>query len=114
MLVTQRPSELSDTVLSQCGTIIAHRLSNSRDQSNVESALPDSVAQIAQVLPSLRTGEVIVTGESVALPSRAMIDRPSPEPRAADPPIGSWKGTPEPNELTSAVQILRGGDASGD
>jgi uncharacterized protein len=114
MLVTQRPSELSDTVLSQCGTIVAHRLSNSRDQSNVESALPDSVAQIAQVLPSLRTGEVIVTGEAVALPSRAMIDRPSPEPRAADPPIDSWKGAPEQNELASAVQVLRGGDTSGD
>jgi hypothetical protein len=62
----------------------------------------------------LRTGEVIVSGEAVALPSRAMIDRPSPEPMAADPPIGSWKGAPKPNELTSAVHVLRGGDASGD
>src|SRR5690606_22566829 len=59
MLVTQRPSELPDTALAQCGTLISLRLSNSSDQGKIRSALPDSVSGLAEALPSLRTGEAI-------------------------------------------------------
>ena len=76
MLVSQRPSELPDTALSQCGTLIALRLTNSTDQGRIRSALPDAIEGLAAVLPSLRTGEAIVSGEAVTLPARVLVNRP--------------------------------------
>lgn len=93
-LVTQRPSELPDTALSQCGTIISLRLTNSADQATVRSALPDAVAGLASVLPSLRTGEALISGEAIALPTRTALRRPDPEPRAADPSLDGWRISP--------------------
>ena len=91
LLVTQRPSELPDTALAQCGTLIALRLSNSADQAKVRHALPDSVAGLAEVLPSLRTGEAIISGEAIILPARTVIDRPDPLPLAEDPTLAAWQ-----------------------
>ncbi|MCA1674053.1 MAG: ATP-binding protein, partial [Actinobacteria bacterium] len=70
LLVTQRPTELPKTALAQSGTLIALRLSNAEDQGAIRAALPDSVSCLAAVLPSLRTGEAIVSGEAVVLPAR--------------------------------------------
>lgn len=108
MLVTQRPSELPDTALAQCGTIIALRLSNSSDQAKIRAALPDSVAGLAAVLPSLRTGEAIVTGESLALPARCLVDAPDPFPNAHDPDLDSWRATPHVPDLNAALVSWRG------
>lgn len=94
-LVSQRPSELPDTALSQCGTILALRLTNSTDQTTVRSALPDTVSGLAAILPSLRTGEALVSGESIALPTRATIRRPAPEPHAGDPELDGWRLNPK-------------------
>lgn len=107
-LVTQRPSEMSETALSQAGTIISHRLTNPKDQSRVESILPDSLAELAAVLPSLRTGEALVTGESVMLPSRVLVPRPFPAPKADDPPLGSWRSDESQNDVGTAVSRMRG------
>ena len=85
MLVSQRPSELPDTTLSQCGTLIALRLSNSADQGMIRSALPDSIEGLASTLPSLRIGEAIVSGEAVTLPARVLVNRPNPTPQSEDP-----------------------------
>jgi DNA helicase HerA-like ATPase len=71
--------------LAQCGTIIALRLSNSDDQSTIKAALPDAIASLAAVLPSLRTHEAIISGEAVVLPSRACLDKPYPWPRGSVP-----------------------------
>jgi hypothetical protein len=107
-LVTQRPSELPDTALSQCGTIVALRLTNTSDQSTVRSALPDAVAGLAAVLPSLRTGEALVSGEAVALPSRISIRRPNPEPHAADPLLAEWRAQPkQPADASNAIKRWR-------
>lgn len=106
-LVTQRPSELPPTALSQCGTVIALRLTNGTDQGTVKSALPDSVAGLADVLPSLRTGEAIVSGEAVTLPTRVMIDMPNPVPDAADPSLQPWRSDAHPNELVAAISRWR-------
>lgn len=92
MLVTQRPTELPRTALAQCGTLIALRLSNSEDQGAIRAALPDTVAGLAAVLPSLRTGEAIVSGEALVLPSRVLVDRPEPLPEAEDPSLRAWRG----------------------
>ena len=94
LLVTQRPTELPKTALAQCGTVIALRLSNAEDQSTIRAALPDTVAGLAAVLPSLRTGEAIVSGEAVVLPARIVLDMPNPKPQADDPSLAPWRGAP--------------------
>lgn len=108
MLITQRPSELPDTALAQCGTLISLRLTNSGDQSKISAALPDSVSGLAEVLPSLRTGEAVITGESLIIPSRALINRPSPLPAANDPSLDSWRKAPTEPELAPALAAWRG------
>jgi hypothetical protein len=108
MVVSQRPAELSETALSQCGTFISMRLTNSGDQNRIKSALPDTVANLAEALPSLRTGEALVTGEAITLPSRVLIDRPQPEPSATDPALDSWYGERANNEVDKAVARWRG------
>lgn len=108
MVVTQRPTELPDTALAQCGTLIALRLANSSDQGTIRSALPDTVAGLASVLPSLRTGEAIISGEAVVLPSRALLRKPNPEPHAEDPSLESWKTEPTIPDLSQAIAEWRG------
>lgn len=87
MLVTQRPSEIDPTILSQCGTIFALRLTNSVDRSAVSSVSSDNLSDLMKMLPVLRTGEVIVVGEAVNLPVRAMVSPPPMRrrPDSADP-----------------------------
>ena len=108
MLVSQRPSELPETALSQCGTLIALRLTNSTDQGRIRAALPDAIEGLAAALPSLRTGETIVSGEAIALPARVMVDRPNPQPRSEDPSTGLWRQQKEIPDLTSALREWRG------
>lgn len=108
MLVSQRPTELPKTALAQCGTIIALRLSNSDDQGTIKSALPDAVAGLAAVLPSLRTHEAIISGEAVILPARACLDNPNPWPQAEDPSLKPWRGTPQVPYVEPALAKWRG------
>jgi len=74
-LVTQRPSELSPDVLSQCNTLFALRMSNQPDQEYVAKALPDSALGLINSLPALRTQEAIVVGEGVNVPVRLNMDQ---------------------------------------
>lgn len=83
MIVSQRPSEINSTILSQCGTFFAMRLSNSTDRSHVTGALPDNLDGLTNMLPILRTGEAIILGEAVGLPMRTMIAAP-PRDRRPD------------------------------
>jgi len=69
-LVSQRPAELDATILSQCSTLFAMRMTNDRDQAIVRSAVSDGAANLLAFLPSLGTGEVFAFGEGVALPTR--------------------------------------------
>lgn len=80
LVVSQRPSDVSRTILSQCNNFIALRLTNEQDQSAVKSVMPDSMAGIADVLPLLDIGEAIVLGDSVLLPSRIKLDPPKAKP----------------------------------
>ena len=107
LLVTQRPSELPDTALAQCGSLIALRLTNSADQTKIRAALPDSVSGLADVLPSLRTGEAIIAGESLALPSRSLIDLPNPLPAADDPSLEPWHTEPTMPNIAPALLAWR-------
>jgi hypothetical protein len=89
MIVSQRPSEVDDTILSQCGTFFALRMSNLRDRSSVQGTLPENLASMLEMLPVLRTGESIITGEAASLPLRCRIALPKEEhrPRSADPEV---------------------------
>jgi hypothetical protein len=107
-LVTQRPSELPDTALSQCGTLISLRLTNSADQNKIKAALPDNVTGLAEVLPSLRTGEALISGEALVLPARALIDRPDPAPMAEDPSLQAWREEPRLPEVGAVLAAWRG------
>ncbi len=93
MVVSQRPSEVNETVLSQCGTFFALRLSNPSDRNRVQGTLPDGLVGLLDVLPILRTGEAIVTGEAAKLPMRCRVTLPAKEhrPRSEDPPVSdNW------------------------
>ncbi len=107
LLVTQRPSELPDTALAQCGSLVALRLTNSADQAKIRSALPDSVAGLAAVLPSLRTGEAVITGEAMVLPARALVDIPNPLPEAEDPSLSPWREPATVPDLAPAIAAWR-------
>ncbi|WP_222946312.1 ATP-binding protein [Paraburkholderia sp. UCT31] len=93
MVVSQRPAEVDETVLSQCGTIVALRLSNPVDRSRVKGALPDNLAGLMDLLPVLRTGEAIIAGEAARLPVRCRITLPQEahQPKSADPNVSeAW------------------------
>lgn len=87
LFVTQRPSELDKTVLSQCGTIIALRMNNSKDKSYVSAAIQDELQAIVDLLSSLRVGECIISGEGVSIPSRVQFYRLSNAPKSTDPKV---------------------------
>ena len=94
MVVSQRPSEVNETVLSQCGTFFALRLSNPADRARVQGTLPDGLIGLLDVLPILRTGEAIVTGEAAKLPMRCRVTLPAKQhrPRSEDPEVSvKWK-----------------------
>lgn len=86
-LITQRPSELDETVLSQCGTIIALRMNNSKDRSYVGAAIQDELQSMVDLLPSLRTGEAIISGEGVKIPSRIQFYKLGHAPKSSDPVV---------------------------
>jgi uncharacterized protein len=82
-LITQRPSDLAEGVLSQCGTIIAMRLNNDRDQAFVKAAMPEGARGFLDTIPALRNREGIVCGEGVAIPIRVAFDDLEAEKRPA-------------------------------
>jgi hypothetical protein len=108
LMVTQRPTELPDTALAQCGTLVALRLSNTEDQGAIRAALPDTIAGLAAVLPSLRTFEAVVSGDAVILPARILIDRPDPMPQAEDPSLAPWRQEPRLPDVGPALAAWRG------
>jgi DNA helicase HerA-like ATPase len=81
-MVSQRPSEVSETIFAQCNNFIALRLTNSNDQNYVKRLFPDNSSAIADILPNLAPGEAIVVGDAVLLPSVIKMDKPKPEPRS--------------------------------
>lgn len=94
MLVSQRPSEIDETILSQCGTLIALRLSNPADRGRVKGALPDNLSGLMDLLPVLRTGETIISGEAARLPVRCRVSLPPADrlPRSSDPEVSTaWR-----------------------
>ena len=111
-LITQRPSDLAEGVLSQCGTIISMRLNNDRDQACVRAAMPEGARGFLDAIPALRNRECIVCGEGVAIPIRVRFDDLEPEkrPASSDPSFASsWRETgDEQGIITRTVKRWRG------
>ncbi|MAK98661.1 MAG: ATPase [Citromicrobium sp.] len=95
-LVTQRPSDLAEGVLSQCGTIISMRLNNERDQAFVKAAMPEGARSFLDTIPALRNRECIICGEGTAVPMRVTFDtlEVAKRPASDDPSFSAlWRET---------------------
>lgn len=96
LLASQRPYELSRTVLSQCGTLIAHRMLNPDDQNLVRHATPFAAREVLRQLPGLATQHAVVLGEAVTAPSYVRVRDIKDPPKSDDPDfIGAWRAGPE-------------------
>lgn len=82
MVVSQRPSEVSETVFAQCNNFVALRLTNQSDQSYIKNLMPDSTKSIGDILPNLGSGECIVVGDSIIMPTIIKMEKPNPEPKS--------------------------------
>ncbi|WP_206185351.1 ATP-binding protein [Sphingosinicella sp. CPCC 101087] len=105
-LITQRPSDLAEGVLSQCGTIIAMRLNNDRDQQFVKSAMPEGSRGFLDVIPALRNRECIVCGEGVSIPIRVAFDdlERDRRPASSDPLFSElWRQSGEEEAMVARV-----------
>ncbi|MFN0046326.1 MAG: ATP-binding protein [Sphingorhabdus sp.] len=105
-LITQRPSDLAEGVLSQCGTIISMRLNNDRDQAFVRAAMPEGARGFLDSIPALRNRECIICGEGVSIPIRVALDNLEEEKRpASEDPLFSvlWQETGGESEILERV-----------
>lgn len=97
-VVTQRPSEIDATVLSQCGTMIALRTTSPQDRSRVAAAFPDDLGSLVDLLPSLRTGEGLFVGEAMFVPSRVRVRHTQAPEGGQDPNVTErWRSEPRPS-----------------
>lgn len=109
LVVSQRPSDVSKTILSQCNNFLALRLTNDTDQSVIKRLMPDSLAGLTNVLPLLDTGEALMLGDAVLLPSRIKLDMPQIAPDSATRDFWKEWGTiaPDADAVRQAVESLR-------
>ena len=92
MLASQRPSEISETIFSQCNNFITMRLTNPNDQNYVKRLLPDTMGQLIEKMPTLKSGECLLIGDAVVLPSIVRIGDCNPKPSSNDIPyLELWK-----------------------
>lgn len=109
LVVSQRPSDVSRTILSQCNNFLILRLTNDRDQNVVRRLIPDSLAGVLDGLPLLDTGEALLLGDAILLPARIRLNRPTIEPLSQT--LEFWKewGEREPDAaaVKAAIETLR-------
>lgn len=107
-VVSQRPHEVSETVLAQCGTFICLRITNPSDQEYVRKLVPESEGDLVSVLAGLGRGEALVLGEAVPLPTRLQFDKPNPTPNSDDVDFyNRWKDGPTDLDVDAIVKRWR-------
>lgn len=107
-VVSQRPNELSETVLSQCGTFVCLRITNPDDQSYVRSLVPEAERELVDILASLGRGEAMVLGEGVPLPTRLRVHIPNPTPSSDDVDFyKKWTNGPADLDVDAIVNRWR-------
>ncbi|WP_392341027.1 ATP-binding protein [Moritella marina] len=108
VVVTQRPSEVNKTILSQCSNFVAMRLTNADDQAVIKKLLPDSLGGFSDILSTLDTGEALVVGDASLLPSRIRIDEPINKPDSGTIEFWKeWQGEVSVGRLSTAVDNWR-------
>ncbi|ELE9700887.1 TPA: ATP-binding protein [Enterobacter kobei] len=109
LVVSQRPSDVSRTILSQCNNFLSLRLTNDSDQNVIKRLMPDSLVGLTAMLPLLDTGEALLLGDAVLLPTRIKLDQPHVKPDSATRDFWREWGTLVPDEksLEAAVECLR-------
>jgi uncharacterized protein len=108
VIISQRPSEVNRTVLSQCNNVIAMRLTNGDDQGVIKRLLPDSLGSFGDLLPILDTGEALVVGDASLLPTRVRVAEPSRKPNSQTVDFWDCWNEPEPKSDTeNAVNSWR-------
>ncbi len=109
LVVSQRPSDVSRTILSQCNNFLVLRLTNDQDQSVVRRLMPDSLAGVLDGLPLLDTGEAVLLGDAILLPARIKLKRPSIVPLSATRDFWKEWGEkgPDVSAIQAAVETLR-------
>lgn len=108
MIISQRPSDVSATILSQCNNIISLRLTNADDQATVRKLLPESLESLLEALPIMDVGEAMVVGDSVLLPSRIKIEPPKEKPLSATIDFWSrWQEDKTNPDFSIAVENMR-------
>ena len=107
-VVSQRPHELSETVLAQCGTFLCLRITNPDDQSYVKGLVPEAERGLVDILAGLGRGECLALGEAVPLPTRFKFKRPSPVPNSEDIDFyNKWKDGPDDINVEGIVERWR-------
>ena len=108
VVISQRPADVSKTVLSQCGNFVSMRLSNPDDQNVIKRLFPDSLGNFAELLPILDIGESLIVGDACLLPSRVKIDEPTVTPQSATVNFwDEWKKDKTDKGIKSALEDLR-------
>lgn len=92
MVVSQRPSEVSETIFAQCNNFLSLRLTNDADQNYVRRLFPDNSSSITEILPNLAPGECVIVGDAVLLPAVIKMPIPNPEPHSQSVRVhNEWK-----------------------
>jgi DNA helicase HerA-like ATPase len=108
VVISQRPSEVNKTMLSQCSNFVSMRLTNAEDQGVIKRLLPDSLGGFSDILPTLDTGEALVVGDASLLPSRIRIDEPQNKPNSGTVDFwDEWQKPVKDNRLSIAVDNWR-------
>ena len=116
LIITQRPSDVDADVLSQCGTMIALRVTNPADKAAVNAAVPDDLGGLTALVPSLRTGEALILGDAMYVPSRVRIHRAADKPTGGDPALPSaWQleSLPDPGLYDETIRNWRAQSTAG-
>lgn len=111
LAVSQRPADVSKTILSQCNNFIVLRLTNERDKSVIKNLMPDSLKSTIEFLPLLDVGEALAVGDAILLPSKIVLDKPDQSHRPMSATKNFWdewdSNCPENEAITAAVESLR-------
>lgn len=111
LAVSQRPADVSKTILSQCNNFVVLRLTNERDKGVIKNLLPDSLKSTIEFLPLLDVGEALVVGDAILLPSRIALDKPLEQHRPLSATKDFWdewdSSQPDNAALAEAIEALR-------
>ncbi len=107
-VVSQRPHEVSETVLAQCGNFICFRVTNPDDQNYIRGLVPDAESDLVNILSTLGRGEVLALGEAIPIPTRIRLHRPNPAPHSSDVDYyEQWKGGARDLDVSAIVNRWR-------